>query len=137
MTKRNIIIVGLLLVALIAAGALAALAMSGDEPSGPAVLGAGDDGRSIEVKVGESFTVVLEGNPSTGFGWQVEGIDEAMLSVGEPEYTSESDLVGSGGTFTFTFTAVAAGESQINLGYSRPWETAAPLQTFGLTVIVR
>ncbi|OFW66423.1 MAG: hypothetical protein A2Z12_05185 [Actinobacteria bacterium RBG_16_68_21] len=137
MTKRNIIIVGVLLVALIAAGALVALAMSGDEPSGPLVYSAGDDGRSIEVKVGESFTVVLEGNPTTGYSWQVEGVDEAILSVGEPDYKSDSDLVGSGGTFTFTFTALSAGESQVRLGYSRPWESVAPLQSFTLNVTAR
>jgi len=137
MTKRNIIIVGVLLVALIAAGALVALAMSGDEPSGPLVYSAGDDGRSIELKVGESFTVVLEGNPTTGYSWQVEGVDEAILSVGEPDYKSDSDLVGSGGTFTFTFTALSAGESQVRLGYSRPWESVAPLQSFTLNVTAR
>lgn len=137
MKKRNILIAGITLVALIAAGALAALALSGDTPGDPAVLTAADDGRSIDLGVGDSFSVVLEGNLTTGYGWQVQSIDSAVLVAGEPQYQSESTLVGAGGTFTITFTALAAGETEVELGYLRPWETADPLETFTLSVTVR
>ncbi|MFH1103777.1 MAG: protease inhibitor I42 family protein [Actinomycetota bacterium] len=136
MSKRSVLIAGLVLVALVAAGALAATAMSSDEPSEPQAFTAADQGRSIELGVGESFSVVLDGNPTTGYGWQVDGIDESVLSTTDPEYRSDSNLIGSGGQYTFTFTGVAAGQTQVRLVYLRPWEQAEPLETFGLTVTV-
>ncbi|HEX9978144.1 MAG TPA: protease inhibitor I42 family protein [Acidimicrobiia bacterium] len=136
MSKRSVLIVGLVLVALVAAGALAATAMSSDEPSEPQAFTAADRGRSIELGVGESFSIVLDGNPTTGYGWQVDGIDESVLSTTDPEYRSDSNLIGSGGQYTFTFTGVAAGQTQVRLVYLRPWEQAEPLETFVLTVTV-
>jgi predicted secreted protein len=136
MTKRTMIITGLVVIALIAAGALAALAMAGDEPSEPQAYTVVDNGHSIELAVGESFTVILEGNPTTGYGWQVQTMDETVLAGSEPEYVTDSQALGSGGMYTFTFTGVTAGETQLELAYARSWESVPPLQTFTLTVIV-
>jgi len=112
MHKRTILIAGLVLIALVAAGA--AFAMSTDEPSEATVYTADDDGTSIVLEPGESFSVVLPGNATTGYSWQVEGIDAAILSAAEPVYVSDSELVGAGGVYTFTFTAAAAGETELS-----------------------
>lgn len=134
MHKRTILIAGLVLIALVAAGA--AFAMSTDEPSEATVYTADDDGTSIVLEPGASFSVVLPGNATTGYSWQVEGIDAAILSAAEPVYVSDSELVGAGGVYTFTFTAAAAGETELRLVYLRPWEQVAPLETFTMTVTV-
>jgi inhibitor of cysteine peptidase len=134
MHKRTILIAGLVLIALVAAGA--AFAMSTDEPSEATVYTADDDGTSIVLEPGESFSVVLPGNATTGYSWQVEGIDAAILSAAEPVYVSDSELVGAGGVYTFTFTAAGAGETELRLVYLRPWEQVEPLQTFTMTVTV-
>jgi inhibitor of cysteine peptidase len=136
MSKRTITIAGLVLIALVAAGTLAALAMSSDEPVEPQAFTAADNGASIELRIGESFTVVLAGNPTTGYSWVVAEMDEAVLSSLEPAYVSDSELMGSGGEFTFTFTAVAAGTTQVQLEYLRTWEQVEPLETFTITVTV-
>ena len=134
MHKRTILIAGLVLIALVAAGA--AFAMSTDEPSEATVYTADDDGTSIVLEPGESFSVVLPGNATTGYSWQVEGIDAAILSAAEPVYVSDSELVGAGGVYTFTFTAAAAGETELRLVYLRPWEQVEPLETFTMTMTV-
>ncbi|OFW64909.1 MAG: hypothetical protein A2135_00590 [Actinobacteria bacterium RBG_16_67_15] len=134
MHKRTILIAGLVLIALVAAGA--AFAMSTDEPSEATVYTADDDGTSIVLEPGESFSVVLPGNATTGYSWQVEGIDAAILSAAEPVYVSDSELVGAGGVYTFTFTAAAAGDTELRLVYLRPWEQVEPLETFTMTVTV-
>jgi len=134
MHKRTMLIAGLVLIALVAAGA--AFAMSTDEPSEATVYTADDDGTSIVLEPGESFSVVLPGNATTGYSWQVEGIDAAILSAAEPVYVSDSELVGAGGVYTFTFTAAAAGETELRLVYLRPWEQVEPLETFTMTVTV-
>ena len=134
MHKRTILIAGLVLIALVAAGA--AFAMSTDEPSEATVYTADDDGTSIVLEPGESFSVVLPGNATTGYSWQVEGIDAAILSAAEPVYVSDSELVGAGGVYTFTFTAAAAGETELRLVYLRPWDQVEPLETLTMTVTV-
>ncbi|MBI5157485.1 MAG: protease inhibitor I42 family protein [Acidimicrobiia bacterium] len=134
--KRTIVIAGLVLIAVVAAGALAAMAMSTDGAGEPQVYTAADDGAAIEVQVGETITVDLSGNPTTGYAWQVEGLDAAVMTATEPAFESDSELMGAGGTFTFTFTAVAAGETQLRLVYLRPWEQVEPLETFTMTITV-
>ncbi len=134
--KRTIVVAGLVLIAVVAAGTLAAMAMSTDGAGEPQVYTAADDGAAIELKVGETITVVLAGNPTTGYSWQTDGLDTAVLTTGEPAYESDSELMGAGGSFAFTITAVASGETQLRLVYLRPWEQAEPLETFTMTITV-
>ncbi|MBP1632500.1 MAG: inhibitor of cysteine peptidase [Acidobacteria bacterium] len=101
-------------------------------------LGAEDDGRRVEVAAGEQITLRLEGNPTTGWAWQVTAVDPAVLApAGEPDYESSSDADGAGGTYTFRFEAVAAGETQLVLEYAPTWGApeAVP-QVFRVTVAV-
>lgn len=97
-----------------------------------------DDGTSVAIGPEDTLVVALEGNPTTGYTWETQGLDEAVLSLsGEPTYAPDSDLIGASGTLAFTFEPVAAGEIQLTLVYHRPWEDTAPLQTFSVTVTVR
>ena len=98
-----------------------------------------DNGTAVDLKTGETFTISLEGNPTTGYSWEVSGIDPALVElVGEPDYKSDSSLIGAGGMFTFTFKAVAAGSAPISLVYHKPWEEdVLPLKEFMVTVIVK
>jgi inhibitor of cysteine peptidase len=133
---RSIISLMVLLLGLSACGNDAAPADGGTTPSdNTIVLTAADAGLDLEVTVGDTIQVVLEGNPSTGYGWEVESIDESVLQMaGEAEFTSDTDLVGAPGTFTFTFEAVGEGETSLGLVYRRPWEDAEPADTFGVTI---
>ncbi|MBN1631396.1 MAG: protease inhibitor I42 family protein [Thermoleophilia bacterium] len=98
-----------------------------------------DDGSTVTVEAGDIVDVVLEGNPTTGYGWTVDlsTEDAAILEqVGEPTYVPDSELVGAGGTYTFRFRALAVGEATLVLNYARPWESVPPLKTFSVTVAV-
>jgi len=122
------------------AAALLLTAISGCSQTGSTTvtLGASDSGRSVALKVGDTLTIELEGNPTTGFSWEVDSVDEAVLEpVGEGEYSaSETGLVGSGGVFAFTFKAARKGQTQLRLVYHRSWEGVAPADTFELDVVV-
>jgi len=112
--------------------------------SGPAdaptyTLDEEDDGSTLTVEVGDIIDVVLEGNPTTGYGWTVDlsAEDAAILEqVGEPTYVPDSELIGAGGTYTFRFRALAVGEATLVLNYARPWESVPPLKTFSVTIAV-
>jgi len=115
------------------------LVMTSACSSSPVQLTADDNGGQVEVKAGEEFTVVLNGNPSTGYTWEAVDLDAAMLElVGDPEFVSDSPgLVGAGGTLTLTFKALQAGTTTLNLVYHRSWEDAEPADTFSVTVTVK
>jgi inhibitor of cysteine peptidase len=122
---------------LIAAVALISLAATSCGDDARERLTMEDNGSSIEISVGDTFDVVLEGNPTTGFGWIVESGDSAIVEVtGEPEFEPESDLVGAPGEFTFVFEGMSPGTTTLEFAYRRSFETAPPQSTFTLTVTV-
>lgn len=116
---------------------MSSLALSGCGPPGEVVLADGDDGREITLQRGQPLVIRLEGNPTTGYTWEVAEVDASVLrQVGEAEFESESDLPGSGGMQTLRFEAVDTGETTLLLVYHRPFETEDPLETFSLDVTV-
>jgi inhibitor of cysteine peptidase len=103
-------------------------------------LGADADGSQVELAVGERLVVRLDGNPSTGYTWEVqEGAGTVLAQIGEAEFEgSDPALDGSGGTLTLTFEAARAGTTTLVLVYHRPWEAdVEPVDTFTVTVTVR
>ncbi len=104
-----------------------------------AKLAQADNGKTVDLKTGETFTVSLEGNPTTGYSWEITEIEAEVIELtGEPDYDSDSKLIGSGGMFKFTFKAAAAGTSRVKLVYHRPWEEdVAPLYEFEIMVNVK
>ena len=99
------------------------------------------NGGSVELKTGGILEVRLESNPSTGYSWQVVGLQGNVLEQqGEAEYKAESALPkpGSGGVEIFRFKALQPGELALRLAYSRPWEKdVEPIETFELLVVVK
>lgn len=112
--------------------------LSGCKP-GSVSVGEADAGKEITLKQGQSLVVSLPGNPSTGYSWEVQEVDVALLEqVGEAEFASDDTaLVGAGGKLTLTFKALSTGKTSLVLVYHRPWETdVEPLQTFSITVVI-
>lgn len=109
-------------------------------PVGEISLGAEDNGLQVELDEGWVLVISLESNPSTGFGWHVADIDEAVLKqVGEVEFVAVSgdeELVGAPGIEVLRFEAVGSGTGTLTLTYDRVWEDVAPGQTYTLTVTV-
>ena len=106
---------------------------------GPVKLTETDAGSTVEMNVGDMLEVMLEGNPTTGYDWEMASGDAAVLEqLGASTYKADSDLMGSGGQVTLRFEAVAAGQTTLQLVYHRPWETdEPPAQTFEVSVIVK
>src|SRR6185503_21106053 len=70
-----------------------------------------DAGRLVELRVGDALEVTLPGNPTTGFQWEMNVVDSAILQqIGEPEFEPSSNAVGSGGNVTLRFEAVGVGQ---------------------------
>jgi inhibitor of cysteine peptidase len=96
-------------------------------------------GQTVELSVGEKLRVILPGDPSTGFGWQLASEDAVVFrQVDDPVYNADSDALGSGGHFVYNFEAVAVGGAGLRMEYRRSWETGVTAErTFELTVVVK
>ena len=121
------------------AGLLYACGTQGSPEQSSVHLTEADNGRSIELNVGDQLKITLPANPTTGFQWEVSGVDSAILqSIGEPSFEPSSNAVGSGGQVTFRLEAVAVGRTVLKLIHHRPFEeNVPPAQTFEVTVTVR
>ena len=96
------------------------------------------NGQTITLNKGNTLSISIAGNITTGYTWEVAEVDENILvSAGEPDYKTESDLVGGGGVFIFKFSAENAGSTPLKLKYYRSFEPDVdPIQTFEINVIV-
>ena len=105
----------------------------------PIELSEKDVGSSVELRPGDMLEVVLDGNPTTGYVWEMASGDTAVVKpVGEPEFKAETDAIGSGGKVTLQFEAVALGKTVLQLIYHRTFEKdVSPIKTFEVTVVVK
>jgi inhibitor of cysteine peptidase len=95
----------------------------------------------VSLGVGDRATLELEANPTTGYQWELATEpDAAVVSVVSDTYTAsttDSGMVGAGGTQRIVIQGVAAGSTTLELRYVRPWETdgaAAQTASFDITV---
>ena len=98
---------------------------------------------SIEVGTGETFTVTLCSNPTTGFQWQetAEISDQSILQQTNHEYIApqgSNPAPGSSGVEKWTFKALKSGATSVSMEYSRPWEGGEKgVWKFNLSVTVK
>ena len=97
-----------------------------------------DNGKTVSIATGQSFSIQLASNPTTGYKWRIKSVDR---SLGYPKetYKAGGSAVGSGGTQKFTWSTKSPldldGKHVIELEYQRPWaETSPPAKTFKVTV---
>jgi predicted secreted protein len=97
-----------------------------------------DSGSTITVHPGDTLEIVLPGNPTTGYTWEVKPGSEALLQQkGEPTFMPDSRALGSGGRMTFRFDVVTVGKGSLVLLYRRTFEPEVrPLRTFGIRIVV-
>ena len=106
----------------------------------PTFLNATDNNTEVNATTGQFLVVTLEGNPTTGYTWEVtEPVDEQVLrQVGDIAFMqdyAEPGLVGVPGVQIATFEVVGAGDATIKMVYHQPWETdVEPVDTFTLNV---
>ena len=97
-----------------------------------------DNGKSAVVQLGETFTVELHENPTTGYHWEVEKDHSSIVTFRESRYIRDTDsMVGSGGLRVFTFEAVKPGTVHLTLTQQRPGQaTVSSSERYSVTVSV-
>lgn len=87
-----------------------------------------DPAKIINIEPCEDFTITLESNKTTGFGWDIAvPIDDNVIKFVSCEYVAASTgLAGSGGREIWSFRAACPGKASIAFKYFRPWEKDVP-----------
>ncbi|CAG8866771.1 hypothetical protein PS627_02096 [Pseudomonas fluorescens] len=93
------------------------------------------------LRTGQTLTLTLPSNPSTGYRWLVQNPASSTLrSLGPEVYSHPEDagIVGSAGQSTWRFQAHQAGDSHLILVYQQPWAPEVlPVQTFDCAISVK
>ena len=101
-------------------------------------LTAQDAGSTVNIRVGNTLEIALEGNPTTGYTWEIAPESGTLLSQqGEAEFKSASSALGSGGIVTLRFKAIQPGTMKLKLIYHRTFEPSVPpLQSYEIGLVV-
>lgn len=85
----------------------------------------------------DSVTIVLKGNPSTGYIWEAGLSSENIVEISKDvKYLGAEGMVGAPSMFYFTVSSLASGSTILTLEYKRPWEEKEPLEkkVYNITV---
>jgi inhibitor of cysteine peptidase len=105
-------------------------------PGKTLLLDDSDNNSHLCLYVGDTLTIKLSSNPSTGYSWGQPEVSHLQLTSTDSEPGS-SKRVGEPGFETFSFKATEAGESTLTLTYFRPFEKdKPPAQTFLLFLTI-
>jgi len=85
-------------------------------------LTASDNGRTVDVREGETLVLRLHENASTGYRWAFDGLDRTCLDVQDGEYVGQAGAPGSGGQAQWTLVPSKRGIVEIRLRLWRHWE---------------
>lgn len=98
-----------------------------------------DNGGSVEIGTGDILVVGLKENPTTGFRWEIDAIDEAVLAhAGSTFERPPNSAIGGGGVRHLEFRPLSSGECDVNLKLWRSWTGPSSVrERFSLRVRVK
>jgi predicted secreted protein len=77
----------------------------------------------LEIVAGDIFVIELEGNPSTGFWWHFDNLDEECLEVIRQETKKiTKERLGAPVLGRWILKAKICGETTVKMAYYRQWE---------------
>jgi predicted secreted protein len=82
------------------------------------------DQTEVVVEVGEVFEIVLAGNFTTGYRWDLTQRPDAISLISD-EMRAGGEAPGSAGTQHLQFKAESGGRYSLEFSYRRPWEDAS------------
>jgi predicted secreted protein len=140
--KIGMLCVGALaMAALFAAASLAACGSSGGSPATPqaiTITSTAKTGTTTEAVVGDTVTVLLEANATTGFTWSFSpGDTMEMVSSKYVPDPNPSGLAGAGGVQHVTVKVTKAGTSDLTGTYRQQWNSPSPdaQPDFSMTIV--
>ena len=106
----------------------------------PSVVGHSQNGGAVAVAVGDTLTLRLESNGTTGYSWAVTRLPSNLRLTGEEsEAPPQTDppIAGAPGAQVFRFAATGPRRGTLRLAYRRAGSERRAAETFRLTVVTR
>ncbi|MGE5123551.1 MAG: protease inhibitor I42 family protein [Acidobacteriaceae bacterium] len=121
---------------------LTACEQTGQSTSGKTVIVTpAIEGNSAILNVGDTLELHIPTIPTAGYEWEVQGLDtNILLQEGSAVYTADTDANAAGGIVSLRFTAIAAGNTSLNLLYVNSPSDGSPAmssKSFGMAVEVK
>jgi inhibitor of cysteine peptidase len=105
-------------------------------PGKTLILDDSDNNSHLCLYVGDTLTIKLASNPTTGYSWSPPEVSHLEIVSADSERGSSKE-VGQPGFQTFSLKANEAGESTLTLTYFRPFEKdKPPAETFLLFLTI-
>lgn len=101
-------------------------------------LSLADSGQTIAVKRGDTITIQLAENPTTGYRWSEPTLENDSVSLQRSQFVgTQSNAPGAGGQHLITLRAEKPGKTTLSLKYWRDWEgDQSILERFTITLQV-
>ena len=95
----------------------------------------------LPMRVGDSKTFTVRGNPTTGYTWNIDqdATADGVISIEKDYKVDEADPSWTGvtGTYYFKVTANTVGEASLAIWHGRTWESRQnSLQAFNIPIHV-
>jgi inhibitor of cysteine peptidase len=94
------------------------------------------NGSQAEVALGDQFAIRLGENPTTGYRWNVQEIDQSAFEFIDDSFKPSTGSVGAGGNRRWLMRAKLAGDFPLAFEKKRSWEQSG-VETFTVTIRVR
>jgi predicted secreted protein len=96
-----------------------------------------DNGRTLELKVNDSFDLLLSESRMGGYRWNLVETGAPVLKAEEiGSHAADASAPGGGSSRSWCFTAQQPGSVQLRLQHLRSWQPNAPSRDFRLSVKV-
>lgn len=93
-----------------------------------------EEEEEITARAGETFVIEIEGNPTTGYLWELAEGDEHFRLI-EKDYAQPGSGIGTATKERFVIKAVKTGSTTLAFKHRRPWETEVlDTRTFRLRI---
>jgi predicted secreted protein len=141
-TKKSILIIGLVAIAIVAAGTVIGVNLSTEKQKNqPAsmvfYLSAEDHNTTVSMKQGDKVNLTLQDYGDGGYVWTVTRCDEKFLRQINQSTWGSSGMLGDFGHDTWIFTAMNTGSTILELKCQRPFGEQDTCQTFKVTVNIQ
>jgi inhibitor of cysteine peptidase len=105
---------------------------------GEKTLTQADNGATVHVRRGDRIVIRLPENPTTGYRWAPDSVDDRIVSLISSEFAPPTGGgVGAGGAVSMVFEARAPGDGGVRLKRWRDWEGEASVRDrYAIQIVV-
>jgi predicted secreted protein len=140
-TKKSIVVIGLVTIAIIAAGTVIGANLLAEQENTPqkssaVYLTSSDHNTTLKLKKGDIVNLTLPDYGDGGYVWTITYYDETVLTLTQQFTWGSSGMLGDFGKDTWVYTAKNTGNTTLELICKRSFGENDACQTFIVSLIV-